>query len=268
MLVRVAIVALAVVALAGPIVLTEARIAAWNSRTARAVVVDTSDSMRVPDGSGVAPESAAAEAAAAELRTATYGRRIDARDLREGLARASAWLAASPPARREIVVISDLQRGALSRSRLGIPEGTGLRFIPIGRRAESSRFEGTRLLGAGDVVPREQTIEATADTTAVVVQSRAGAEGAGLRLIVPPGAEQSLARLRRALAVAGTPAASPDQPITIQFAGAASTGCSSADSAWMDAADDSAIARPFDSTVGQLSAGRQTRSWQAVAQRR
>ena len=52
MLVRIAIVALAVGALAGPIVLTEARTAAWNARTARAVVVDVSDSMRVADGSG------------------------------------------------------------------------------------------------------------------------------------------------------------------------------------------------------------------------
>ena len=53
-------------------------------RTARAVVVDASDSMGVPDATGVAPERAAAEAAAAELASATYGVRIDARDLRRG----------------------------------------------------------------------------------------------------------------------------------------------------------------------------------------
>ena len=77
MMVRVAVVALGVGALAGPIVLSETRVAAWNSRTARAVLVDVSDSMRAADGSGVAPEAAAAEAAAAELSTATYGRRIE-----------------------------------------------------------------------------------------------------------------------------------------------------------------------------------------------
>ncbi len=81
MLVRVAVVALGVGALAGPIVLSETRVAAWNSRTARAVVVDVSDSMRAADGSGVAPEAAAAEAAAAELGTATYSRRIETRRL-------------------------------------------------------------------------------------------------------------------------------------------------------------------------------------------
>jgi len=221
MLLRVAIVAFGVGALAGPIVLTGGRVAAWNSRTARAVVVDVSDSMRAADGSGRPPEAAAAEAAAAELRTATYGRRIDARDLAEGLARASAWLAASPPARREIVVISDLQRGAVGGSRPPvIPDGMGLRFIPVGRRAQSTTFAGTRLLGADNVAVREQSIEATAETTAVVTQSRTGAEAAGLRLIAPAGADQSVARLLRAVAIAGAPGGAADQPIVIEFAGA------------------------------------------------
>jgi hypothetical protein len=221
MMVRVAVVALGVGALAGPIVLSEARVAAWNSRTARAVVVDVSDSMRAADGSGVAPEAAAGEAAAAELRTATYGRRIEADDLEVGLARASAWLASSPPARREIVVISDLQRGTLGESRTrSIPESTGLRFIPIGRRAASTTFEGTRLLGTSGIAPREQLIQATADATAVAMQSRAGAETAGLRLIAPAGAEQSVSRLLRAVAIAGAPAGSTDEPMAIHFAGA------------------------------------------------
>jgi Aerotolerance regulator N-terminal len=222
MLIRVAIVAAGVGALAGPIALTGARVAAWNSRMARAVVVDVSDSMRAPDGSGSAPETAAGEAAAAELRTATSARRIDARDVEEGLARASAWLAASPPARREIVVVSDLQRGALSASRTpAIPDGTGLRFIPVGRRLESTTFAGARLLGANDVAVTEQSIEATADATAMIEQSRAGAEAAGLRLDAPAGAEQTVARLLRAVAIAGAPAGSADQPIVVQFAGAA-----------------------------------------------
>ena len=143
MVVRIATVALAVGALAGPMVLTDARMAAWNARTARAVVVDVSDSMRVVDGSGVPPEGAAAEAAAAELRTATYARRIDTRDLGDGFARASRWLAASPPARREIVVISDLQRGALRRpDTMTVPDGIGVRFIPVGRAAKTNTFDG------------------------------------------------------------------------------------------------------------------------------
>ncbi len=209
MLVRIATVGLAVGALAGPIVLTEARTAAWNARTARAVVVDVSDSMRVADGSAAPPEGAAAEAAAAELRTATYGRRIDTRDLEDGLARASRWLAASPPARREVVVISDLQRGTLGRSgTIAVTGGIGLRFIPIGRIAKTKTFDGAALFGAGDVAVRGQEIEATADTTAVAFEARPGNQMAGLRLIAPVGAERDVARLLRAVAIAGAPAGS------------------------------------------------------------
>jgi hypothetical protein len=221
MLVRIAIVALAIAALAGPILLTAARMAAWNARTARAVVVDISDSMRDADGSGVPPEGAAREAAAAELRTATYGTRFDSRDLNEGLARAVRWLAASPPARREVVVISDVQRGAFGRpDTLAVTDGIGVRFIPIGRPARTTSFDGALLFGAGDAGLRGQAIEATADTTAVAIETRPGKETAGLRLSAAPGGEQSVARLLRAVATAGAPAGSSEQPVTIQFAGA------------------------------------------------
>ena len=152
MLLRMAIVALAVAALAGPIVLTSGRASAWNARIARVVVVDTSESMHQPDGSGVAPDKAAAEAADAELRTATYGRRIDAANLEDGLARASAWLAASPPARREVVVISDMQRGVLRGNPAAVvADGTGLRFLAVGHASDKARFDGARLLGAANL---------------------------------------------------------------------------------------------------------------------
>ena len=111
---------------------------------------------------------------------------------RQGMARASAWLAASPPARREIVVISDLQRGGLaSSSTLSHGRWHRRAVLPVGRRAETSSFEGAGLLGAGDVAPREQTIEATADTTAVGLRSSVRGEAPGLRLIGPPDAERS-----------------------------------------------------------------------------
>ena len=95
MLLRVGIVALAIGAAAGPIFLTDARIQAWDARTARAVVVDVSDSMRAPDGSGQAPERAAAEAAEAELDSAASSRRFEVRrrhEMEEALTRASRWL--------------------------------------------------------------------------------------------------------------------------------------------------------------------------------
>jgi hypothetical protein len=221
MLVRVGIVALAVGALAGPIVVTRTRTAVWNARTARAVVVDVSDSMRLPDSAGATPEAAAADAAAAELRTAAYGRRIDVARLDDGLMRAARWLAASPPARREIVVISDLQRGAVPRLELEeLPVGIGLRFVAVGRRDGPSTFAGAPLLGGDGVAARGQAIEARADATAVVLEAETGNGTAGLRLLAPPGAEPAVAGLLRAVAIVGAPAGSDDQPIAIRFPGA------------------------------------------------
>jgi hypothetical protein len=98
----------------------------------------------------------------------------------------------------------------------------GVRFVPVGRRAETSSFEGATLLGAGDVAARRLTIEATTDTTAVAVQSSASGDAPGLRLVGPPGAERELSRLRRVLARAGTFASAADQPIAVQLAGATS----------------------------------------------
>ena len=137
MLLRVGIVALAIGAAAGPILLTDARIQAWDARTARAVVVDVSDSMRAPDGSGQAPERVAAEAAQAELDSAASSRRFEVRrrnEMDEALTRASRWLQASPPARREIVVISDFHHGVWQPAdAASVPDGVGLRLIPVGR---------------------------------------------------------------------------------------------------------------------------------------
>ena len=94
MALRVAVVGLAVAAIAGPILLTSSRLSAWNTRTARAVVVDTSESMRAYGDGGA--ERMAADAAVAELQGAAYPQRIDASDLGEGIARASQWLESSP----------------------------------------------------------------------------------------------------------------------------------------------------------------------------
>ena len=227
MLLRVAIVALAIGAAAGPIVLTDARIQAWDARTARAVVVDVSDSMRSPDGSGQAPERTATEAAQAEVDSAASSRRFEVRrrDEMEGtLARASRWLEASPPARREIVVISDFHHGVWQAAdAASVLDGVGLRLIPVGRPAGRQAFEGARLFGDGDIAARSQAIEITKDTTAVAIERRPETETAGLRVMAPKGPdgkEASVERLLQAVAAAGAPAGSADEPIAIRFSNA------------------------------------------------
>src|SRR5262245_15328446 len=71
LIVRTAAVALAVCAVARPILQTKGRVTAWNARTARAVVVDTSDSMRTRNGRQPA-EQTARESATAEASAASY----------------------------------------------------------------------------------------------------------------------------------------------------------------------------------------------------
>jgi Aerotolerance regulator N-terminal len=220
MLLRVGIVVLAIGAVAGPILLTDARIQAWNARTVRAVVVDVSESMRAPDGGGRAPEQPAAEVAQAELDTAASSRRFEVRrrhEMEEVLTRASRWLAASPPARREIVVISDFHRGVWQPADAdSVPHSVGLRLIPVGRTRGREVFEGARLFGGGAVPARAQAVEVSNDATAVAVERRQESGSAGLRVAFQ-GAEASIERLLQAVAAAGAPAGSTDEPIAIWF---------------------------------------------------
>jgi hypothetical protein len=233
---RMAIVALAVCAAAGPVLLTRSRVDAWNAQVARAVVVDTSESMRMADD-GVVSATAAADA---ELRTATYGRRVDAADLAAGLRRATSWLASTPPARREVVVISDFQHGSLGDDALTrVPGLVGLRLVQVGQPVEKRALTGVPLLGAGHVGPRMQAIELT-EATGLVLTTSEAAGNSGLRCVHAPEQQGEVDAMLRALAVAGTPGLAPgvNQPIAIRFAGqkpaVTSTGTLSGVSAgWM-----------------------------------
>ena len=120
LILRSAAVAAAVFAAAQPIVLGAWRTRAWNERVARAVVLDTSRSM---------PASGAGGRLADQEMNSFASARFEGNDLRDAIRRASGWLEGAPPARREIVVISDFQRGAIDEEALRtIPAGVGLRF--------------------------------------------------------------------------------------------------------------------------------------------
>ena len=117
LLIRLATLSLAVCALAQPVVLTPMRLDAWNARVARATVVDTSESLRLHGA-----EAAAREAADAEAAGGVVSHTIQTADLRAGVQQATAWLASAPPARREIVLVSDFQAGAVTSADFaGVP---------------------------------------------------------------------------------------------------------------------------------------------------
>jgi len=221
LLVRAGAIGAAVCALAGPVVLSERRLTHWNSLTARAVVIDTSESMREPGLDGTAPERQAEDAAQAEIRTASYATRIETANLADGLRRAVAWLSTSPPSRREIVVLSDFQRGAVNADALrSVPEGVGRRFVSVGRMPESRSIAGVPLL-ADPAASRRVTISLAPASTSVNLEAPTPAALDGLRVIgIDPG-DRSISRALQTASAAGTAAPSKDQPIALRFANAA-----------------------------------------------
>lgn len=132
--VRLLILAAAVAALADPFFLNDSRRAAWASRVARAIVVDTSGAASATPGtaSQAMPETTTA-AVRAEESSAFASTVIASANLQAGVARGLAWLSTAPPAAREIVIVSPLTRGRVSAAVSdALPGHVGLRFARVG----------------------------------------------------------------------------------------------------------------------------------------
>ena len=207
LLVRMAILASAAVALAQPLWMDETRIEAWGNRTARVVVVDASDSAR----RGISDEAIAAARASADPVVT-----IASEDLGTALDRASRWLAAAPPARREIVVLSDFQRGALSDADVAsVPREMGVRFLPTGPPAPSNPPVISTLVPDGVVASRVSLQE-----EGTLVHHAASGRGIqGLRILAAPEDSDDVSTLLRVVSRAGAVAPDPSQPILVRFRG-------------------------------------------------
>lgn len=127
LLVRAAILAIAVAALGGPLLITSQRERAWQARVARAVVVADADRDGVQGagaGSADVPSDEIANAFASRVIAATPR-------LADALRTAVEWLSTQPPAAREIVIAGDLRIGALDEADLAVvPAHVGIRFLP------------------------------------------------------------------------------------------------------------------------------------------
>lgn len=115
LLIRLGIVAAAVLALAGPLLITDARRASWGNRIVRAIVA-TADG----DVSGEEVTSA--------FRSATFT--ADTERLANTISAALSWLESQPFAAREIVIAGDLRASMLSGADLAqVPPHIGVRFL-------------------------------------------------------------------------------------------------------------------------------------------
>jgi hypothetical protein len=210
---RLAIVAAAAIALAQPLVMSSDRQQAWNARLARAVVIDTSASMAPLRGQ-------AAAAAEAEEQAVFRSARVEAAEMAAGLRRAVSALESLPPARQEIVLISDFQRGAVSPSAFAeVPVQIGLRFVAVGQSRDSDGFDGGTLLSAPGVPARTQAIRIGDEGTNLTLNPSPDAL-AGVRLIATARDTGAADALLRAVARNGAPAPSTAEPLVVVFPGA------------------------------------------------
>lgn len=131
LILRIVIVAVAVVALAQPLWLTPGRTRELGSQIARAVIVDSSASMTRRSGAGGTALDAAQSQASEAAGGATISRIVESSSPADLFPSAAAWVLAQPM-RRELVVISDFQTSTIRRAQLDrVPAGIGVRIIRV-----------------------------------------------------------------------------------------------------------------------------------------
>jgi len=184
LIVRAAILAAAVGAVAGPLLVTPARRRAWDARVVRATIVE-----RGATASGRAPGTFEVDRAG------------------DGLASALAWLAAQPPGRREIVLQSAFPLGSLTPTEWSaVPRDVGLRFERTGTLPATRTLAAAPVLGLADAqgssapvrVDREITLTGTRTSVREVRATPAGAPP--IEIVAPADQRTADAVLRSVLA--------------------------------------------------------------------
>ncbi|MCU1381400.1 MAG: hypothetical protein JWL71_97 [Acidobacteria bacterium] len=138
--VRALLIAAAVAAIAGPLLLTAARARAWDRRVVRAVVRDRARADRASNIFAGA-------------------------SLADGIRRAILWLETAPPARREIVIQSPLPIGSISAADVAqIPADVGVIFERTDTLPAARTVAAGRVLTADGVRAREVTFDADRTT--------------------------------------------------------------------------------------------------------
>jgi hypothetical protein len=221
LMLRLAIVGVAVAAAARPLLLDPWRIVSWNDRVVRVIVIDTSPSMALADTAGQRPAERASEILAAESRTAFRAARIDGPTLDEAIPQAVRQFDRLPPARREIVVVSDFHADAVSQGTLtAVPNDIGLRLIPVGTPPAQREWVGVPMTGwrSGQWEP---TIAIDRGSTSVTWR-RVGPVPPNVRLalVAAPAEHKAADQALNAALSLGVPFASSDRQTVIAFGNA------------------------------------------------
>ena len=147
---RCAVIAVAAGALSQPAWPRRDDSAQSSGETARAIVIDTSASMTRETAPGMPAVEAARREAETLASSATISRKVESPALAEAVAASVNWLATASM-RRELVIVSDFQRGQLEPGDLsGVPAGIGIKTVQIAVQGELPEAAAT-LTGAASV---------------------------------------------------------------------------------------------------------------------
>jgi Aerotolerance regulator N-terminal len=241
--VRIAILTAAVAALAQPYIVTAGRGRAASALLSRAIVIDTSASMaRLSADGRPAREAARAMATTLEPR-ADSTTTIETDRLTGGLDAALPWLERAP-GRREVVVISDFQRSALTSDAVRVlPADVSVRLIKVDVAQSSSTTTGPAMqVGARNVTSQTTLAPDRTDVEWTTSQS-GGREPVVLRTFAGAAERSAVDAAIEAARATGVPATPLSKPVVLVFPAAPEraaliAGARAIDQPWMfDAID-------------------------------
>ncbi len=201
---RVAVVAAAVTAVAGPVLHTASRTAGYANRLSRATVA--------VDSNGAADRSEDV------FRAATFDRTAIADSIGDALR----WLDAQPPSAREIVFAGSFRRGSIDAGDLALlPPEIGIRFVGDTPSNAANQFTTSLLTRRkGTLVRVDQLVRLNTDATRMDEGASVALPEDRLRVIAVP-ADQALAEAAlRAAVDEGVPWTTADRRLLLVWDGA------------------------------------------------
>jgi hypothetical protein len=211
---RIAIVAAAVIALAGPVLHTAARTAGYANRLSRAIVAIHSNGAPERSEGGRLRQGFGAQV----FRAATFNRTAIA----DAIGDALRWLDAQPPSAREIVFSGSFRRGSIDASDLAlVPREVGIRFVADTASTAPNQFTASLLTRRdGTLVRVDQLVQLNTDATRMTDGAAVPVPEDRLRVIAAP-ADQLLAEAAlRAAVDEGVPWTADDRRLLLVWDGA------------------------------------------------
>jgi hypothetical protein len=145
--VRIAMLAAAVIALAGPLLVTASRRHRWDQQIVRAVVIDERNNPPPSPGLALGGTGSGIIHILGRSPGVVEQKAFDAEVLGDGVRRALAWLDTEPPGRRELVIRSPFPIESLTDADIAeIPSAVGIRFERQGVLARTRTVPGNTVL--------------------------------------------------------------------------------------------------------------------------